>query len=265
MKLMNMRKLGLFLLSAAFTGTMISAQTEAEIDKLIDKFISSDWKTVRETKLMLENYEAKVIPKVIKLLDRNEIVKLINTGSLIYPGAEKFYGYGQIVDYDIDNISVRAGWLLEDLSFNNFGFSGYHLPKDDLMSFIKITFSDFYNNANNRKKLETSTEAQLRNTIYKLSVLKAKNWWQNNSSNWTRLEALVDALNSFDEKRQVKALFYMRNGNTKCTGLSKDYYIDNISKEIVRLSSSDTQRVSEHARLILFDTKFTWLDNKNTE
>ena len=93
--------------------------------------------------------------------------------------------------------------------------------------------------------------------------MKAKEWWKNSGNTWTRLEALVDALKSYDEKRQVKALFYMRNGDTKCTGLTKDYYIDNISKEIVRLSSSDTQRVSEHARLILFDTKFVWLENKN--
>ena len=55
----------------------------------------------------------------------------------------------------------------------------------------------------------------------------------------------------------------MRNGTTKCTGLTKDYYIDNISKDIVRLSSSDTKRISENAKLILFDTKFMWLDNKN--
>ena len=260
-----MRKLTIILLVAFLTGLSAFCRLQDDMDLLIDKFTSSDWVVVKEAKEDLENYEALAIPKIIKLLDRNEIVKLTNTGSLIYPGAEKVFGYGQIVPYDIDNISIRAGWLLEEISFQNFGFSGYHLPKEELLPFIRITFPDYYNNANNRKKLETSTEAELRDVIYKLSIANAKEWWMTYGSTWNRLDALVDALKSYDEKRQVKALFYMRNGDTKCTGLTKDYYIENLSKEIVRLSSSDTQRVSEHARLILYDNKFLWLENKNKE
>jgi hypothetical protein len=235
---------------------------QINVNQLIDEFVSSEWKTIKKAKENLENLEKAGIPEIIKLLDRDEIVKLTNAGSLIYPGAEKFYGHGQIVDYDIDNISIRAGWLLEDISFNNFGFSGYHLSDDELIGFIRITFPDYYNNSTNRKKLESSSFAQLRGIIHSLSIKNVKKWWETESTSWTRLEALVDALQSFDEKRQVKALFYLRNGTTSCKGLTKDYYIDNISKEIVRLGSSDTKRVSEHARLILFDTKFSWLENK---
>ncbi len=260
-----MRKIGFLFLLTAFTCSITFAKIQDDIGNLVKDFTSNDWTTVKEAGDKLENYEAQAIPMIIKLLDRNEVVKLTNTGSLIYPGAEKVFGYGQIVAYDIDNVSIRAGWLLEEISFNNFGFTGYHLPKDDLMSFIKITFPEYYNNANNRKMLEASAEAELRNTILKLSIMNAKEWWRTYGSSWTRLEALVEALKSFDEKRQVKALFYMRNGDTKCTGLTKEYYIEYISKEIVRLSTSDTQRVSEHARLILYDTKFIWLKNKNME
>lgn len=258
-----MRKAGFYLVCSLIMMLSASVKAQADIDLLLKDFTSTDWKLVKEAKAKLENLEAQAIPKLIPLLEKNEIVKLTNTGSLIYPGAEKFFGYGQIVDYDIDNIAIRTGWLLEDISFNNFGFSGCHLAPDDLLNFIKITFPEYYNNANNRKKLETLTEVELGNIIFKLSVKNAKEWWAKESNSWTRLQALVDALKSFDEKRQVKVLFYMRNGETRCPGLTKDYYIDYISKEIVRLSSSDTQRVSEHARLILFDTKFLWLDNKN--
>jgi hypothetical protein len=238
-------------------------RAQSDIDQLIKDFTSSDWKVVKQAKMKLENYEALVIPKVLPLLDRDDIVKLTNTGSLIYPGATKFYGYGQMIEYDIDKIAIRAGWLLEDLTFNNFGFSGCHLAPEDQMNFIKITFPAYYNNATNRKTLESSSETELGNIIFKMSVKNAKEWWANEGIHWTRLQALVDALKSFDEKRQVKALFYMRNGETKCSGLTKEYYIDNIAKEIVRLSGSDTQRVSEHASNILSDTKFQWLENKN--
>jgi hypothetical protein len=258
-----MRKTSLYFVLPFIMILSGNLKAQDEIDLLIKDFTSSDWKIVKEAKAKLENYEAQAIPRLIPLLERDEDVKLTNTGSLIYPGAEKFFGYGQIVDYDIDNIAIRAGWLLEDISFNNFGFSGCHLAPEDLLNFIKLTFPEYYNNANNRKKLETSTEVELDNIIFKLSVKNAKDWWGKESTSWTRLQALIDALKSFDEKRQVKALFYMRNGESRCPGLTKDYYIDNISKEIVRLSSSDTQRVSEHARLILFDTKFLWLENKN--
>ncbi len=260
-----MRKLKLLFVFLLGIGYLIPSFAQTEIDQLIDEFTSEDWSTVKQAKEALENIEGKAIPDLLPLLDGDDIVKLSNTGSLIYPGAEKFFGYGQIVDYDIDNISIRAGWLLEDLSFNNFGFSGYHVPDEELVTFIKITFSDYYNNSTNRKKIEGSSAAELRRIILKLSIKNVKDWWELDKGKWTRLQALVDALQSFDEKRQVKALFYIRNGSTKCTGLTKDYYIENISKEIVRMSSSDTKRISENARFILFDTKFEWLDNKNKE
>jgi hypothetical protein len=239
-----------------------SAYSQIDIDQIIKDFTGNDWNVVSTSKDKLENLEGKSIPQVLALLDNNTVNKLKNTGSLIYPGAEKFFGYGQIIDYDIDNISTRAGWLLEEVSFNNFGFTGIHLPDGDLIDFIKLTFPEYYNNSTNRKVLETSSIDDLRKIIHDLSVRNAKIWWQHDGSSWTRLNALATALKSFDEKCQVKALFYMRNGNTKCTGLTKDYYIDNISKEIVRLSTSDTKRISENAKLILFDTKFLWLDNK---
>jgi hypothetical protein len=69
-------------------------------------------------------------------------------------------------------------------------------------------------------------------------------------------------LKSTDEKRQVKALFYIRNGISKCSGLTKDVYYDQLSREIVRLSGSDVQRISENAKLILLDTRLEWLSIK---
>jgi hypothetical protein len=257
-----MRNLKFIFLVVLATVLSFNLWSQVEIDQLLTDFKSDDWLKVSEAKDKLENYEDKAIPKIIALLDIPDVVKLKNTGTLIYPGAEKVYGYGQMVDYDIDKIAVRAGWLLEEISFNNFGFTGIHQPDENLVGFIKLTFPDYYNNTTNRKNLESISSAEIRKVILQLSIKKAQTWWKEKASGWTRLAALVDALKSFDEKRQVKALFYIRNGDTKCTGLTKDYYIENISKEIVRLSGSDTQRISENAKLILFDTKFMWLESK---
>lgn len=223
---------------------------------------SNDWKVVKAAKLSIESMQGEAMPELIKLLDNTQNVKLENTGSLIYPGAEKFFGHGQILDYDIDFLAIRAGWLIEEISFNNFGFSIIHQPKEELITQLKITFPDYYNNSANRKKIDAASDSELRALAQKLAINAAKTWWKADGSKWTRLNSLVAALKSFDEKRQVKVLFYMRNGVTKCNGLTREYYYEEISKEIVRLSGSDVQRISEHAKLILLDSKLDWLTMK---
>jgi len=233
-----------------------------EIDNLVSDFQSNDWETVLQAKKSLENLEGKSIPELVRLLDNNSTVKLENTGALIYPGAEKFFGYGQIIDYGIDKISIRAGWLLEELAFQNFGFSGVHIQENKLIDYIKFTFPDYYNNSSNRKKLESFSVTEKRTIIMELGHKKVTNWWEKESDNWNRLDALLDALYSTDEKRQVKALFYIRNGKTKCSGLTKSIYESKIKGRISELSKVNLKRVSEHAKLILFDQNFEWLKMK---
>lgn len=70
----------------------------------------------------LVNYQLEAIPKIIEMLKDTSYIKLKNTADLIYPGAEKFYGHGGIVYYDIDWICVRAAWLLEEITFQDFGY-----------------------------------------------------------------------------------------------------------------------------------------------
>ncbi len=249
-----------FIFSVSIFVSGLSAQDKQQ---LIDDFISSDWEKIKIAKSNLENLQGEAIPDLIKLLDSKEFLKMQNTGSLIYPGAAKFFGHGQILDYDIDYLSIRAGWLIEELTFNNFGFSGIHLPEDMLISHIKMTFPKYYNNSTNRKNIEKASGEELRKIAQELSIKAVKEWREGEGSKFSRLNELVKALKSFDEKRQVKALFYMRNGETKCDGLTKDYYYEEIAKEIVRLSGSDVKRIAEHAKLILLDSKLDWLLMKN--
>jgi hypothetical protein len=235
---------------------------EMSIDALLKDFKSDDWPTVLNAKEKLENMEGKSIPYLIDMLGVKSYIKLVNTGDLIYPGAEKFYGRGQIIDYNIDDVIVRAGWLLEELTFQNFGFSGIHIQQDRLVNFIKVNYPDYYENNSNRKKIDKFSVAEKRKLIKDLSISEAREWWSRESTGWKRLDALVSALKSDDEKRQVKALFYMRNGKTRCTGLTKEYYENNIRSLVVELSKVQTKRVSEHAKLILLDTDYDWLKMK---
>ena len=104
-----MKKFYAALLSLFLPVMIVAVNAQDDIPALIKNFSSSDWNQVKDAKEKLENYEGKAIPQLIAMLDDNKIVKLQNTGSLIYPGAERFFGYGQMVDYDIDNLAIRAG------------------------------------------------------------------------------------------------------------------------------------------------------------
>ncbi len=228
-------------------------------DRLIADFKSTDWPTVIKAKENIENLEKDGIPQLIAMLNDFSIRKLKNTGDLIYPGATKFYGHGQIIEYNIDEISIRAGWLLEDITFQSFGFSGIHLPENELHDFIQATFPHYISNITNKQKLDKMTSAEKRKLIKSLSIQKAQEWWNAESATWSRLNALVSALKSTDERRQVKALFYIRNGKTKCTGLNKAFYETEMVEIIRELAKTELKRVSENAKLILMDIDYEWL------
>jgi len=230
-----------------------------ELKVLLDELQSFEWNQVMLAKEKLENMEAEAIPYIIPLLQDKSVRKLTNTGDLIYPGADKFFGHGQIIDYDIDKTDVRAGWLLEELAFQNFGFTGVHIQENDLSDYIRFHFPKFYNNSRNRKLIDTSSETEKREMIRDLSTREAEKWWEDQADTWNRFDALVEALGSDDEKRQAKALFYIRNGKTSCTGLNKESYKSKIKSIVLELSKSPLKRISEQSKLILLDTDFDWL------
>ena len=235
---------------------------DKDVTSLLKELQSVDWSVVSQAKEKLENMEGKSIPGIITMLQDRTVKKLINTKDLIYPGAEKFFGHGQIIDYNIDRIDIRAGWLLEELTFQNFGFMGAHIQSDKLIDYIKFNFPKYYNNSKNRQSIEKSTEMERRDMIRKLSAVEAEKWWEDQDGKWDRLTALIQALSSDDEKRQAKALFYIRNGKTMCTGLTKESYKSKIESIINELSKSPLKRISEQSKLILLDTDFDWLSLK---
>ncbi len=238
----------------------LSAQSVVhQLKSLEADFMSVNWPTVNKAKEGIENMGSAAITDLISMMNECQTIRLNNTGDLIYPGAERFFGHGQIIDYDIDNSCIRAGWLLEEITFMNFGFSGSHLPADELEGFIERNFKEYMAVAENQDRVGQLDETGKRSLICNLSIENARKWWQNSSKQWNRLNALEQALNSNDEKCQVKALFYLRNGVTSCKGLTQKYYKSKLSKVVEKLSKSPTGRVSENAKLILLDSDFTWL------
>jgi hypothetical protein len=248
----------------AVLGINLPAMAEGKIpENLWDQFKSTDWPIVLQAKESIENMEAAGIPQLMNMLNDFSVRKLKNTGDLIYPGTKKFYGHGQILDYNIDEICIRVGWLLEELAFQNFGFAGIYLPEQELTDFIKNNFKEFYAGLSNKQGIDNMSVSEKRKLIRSLSIKKAQEWWNRNSGNWNRLDALVESLQSADEKCQVKALFYIRNGKTMCTGLTQAFYQARLETIIRELAKNELKRISENAKLILMDVDFEWLELKS--
>src|SRR5262245_56333343 len=84
---------------------------------------SPQWSEVMRAKTLLVADRLSSLAPVVAMIDRDDVVPLVNTADLIYPGAKQFYGHGYVVPYDLDHLGDRAGWVLEELTFWDFGFS----------------------------------------------------------------------------------------------------------------------------------------------
>jgi hypothetical protein len=225
------------------------------IKKLIDDFTSRDWDKVRVAKDALESRQAEAIPALVALLDRDERVELRNTADLIYPGAKEFYGHGGIVYYDIDWISARAGWALEKLTFQEFGFREDAIKESDLFKAAvsgqeKVQLKDPAMTEAARKQLRAEAGA------------RAKAWWQKSRGSWNRFDAVLEALRSDDPVRQVWTFQWIRNGSTRCDGLNMESFKKHILPEVERLAKSTDTRVREEVRYLLEDEGGWWLRQK---
>jgi hypothetical protein len=200
--------------------------------------LSEQWSKVFLGWQMLERYEEKPIPMLIELLDRNERERLQDTGELIYPGAREFYGHGILVDYDIDHLAVRAGWVLEAITFQDFGFrvsEAFQVPVSDLAP----------------PKETPAPQIQE-------AVQRARDWWRTNGATWTRYQGLLDALRSGNVYRQLAALEYVRFGDYPCTGLDRETFARDVLPLVRSLAASDNPSVQDQAQLLLDDDEEWW-------
>lgn len=226
--------------SAAFAaGAAVPSAAQANtrqkptLESLSTQFTFSNWPTVYAAKDALVSLQARAIPVLIALLHRSKYVKLQNTVDLIYTGATEFWRHGGIVNY-VDWLSVRAGWALEDLTFQNFGFR----------------------------------EEGMKRGRRSRAVSAATAWWARSSGGWNRFTAVVDALKSGDPVRQIEALNWLRNGSTPCAGLSKETFTKSILPEVRRLTASKDSGVKLQADILFRDfqlKEWYWLSLKEPE
>ena len=111
-----------------------SGIAQTPVERMVLQLPKPDFGAVSQARDSLINYQKESIPSLVKLLKDTSFVRLQNTADLIYPGAKEFYGHGWIVNYDIDWISVRAAWVLEEITFQDFGYQDGAITEKELMA-----------------------------------------------------------------------------------------------------------------------------------
>lgn len=220
----------------------------APVAELIRDFTSESWlHKVAPAKEELESRQGTIIPDLIKLLDDGRKVKLRNTADLIYPGAETFYGHGWIVDYDVDVISVRAGWLLEELTFQDFGFREGAISEDNLLRAAISGKRDVSLSSVTGPEKELELRVKIRN----IAVERAKDWWSKTKGPWKRFAAILVGLRSTDTALQHRIFQWLRNGRTACEGLTVSSFERYILPEVKRLRKSTSKDIRNEAEMTL--------------
>jgi hypothetical protein len=207
-----------------FSQQVIKTQEDKRIDSLIKEFKSAYYDLphgVKYAKLELENYQKIIIPKLIAMLYNTTKTPIIaNEPGVFFANADVSYykGTGGTIPYNLDWLSIRAGWLLEELTFNDFGFSSNASNESKVPS---RTYA--YNSTIVWEKIATAASIKKER---KIMADKVAAWWQKNKTTWTRLGALKEALQSNNEERYTKAIFYMNTfyNRTSCDGLTDEVF-----------------------------------------
>jgi hypothetical protein len=222
-------------------GEGTSQRPKASVEELIQDLSSDYWPRVWTAELRLESRQAEAVPALIKLTTSKSYVHLRETWDLIYPGAKTFYGHGYIVDYDLDWLSARAGWALENLTFQNFGFSEGVIDHDAMLKATIAGKADKPLQDVVDLKNDPITQEKMRAAASE----RATNWWTQQGPNWSRRNAVVEALTSPDSARAQRAMNWVRNGTTRCAGFNSEFVKTKIITVKTESLAAETKEFSD--------------------
>ena len=220
--------------------TNFSFGQNIEIDSLFSNFKQkSFYGKINPAEIELEKYQKIIIPKLVEMLKDTSFVKLTDTADLIYPGSTKFYGHGHFVPYDMDWISVRSGWLLEELTFQDFGYKSSEVNDEILFKLAKENYREYLQNGEYELNWTNTTTKEKIKEYRKILSVKTENWWKKNKDNWSRFNAIKEALKSNDENRLSNVFQYLRYGKTICDNLNETSYKREIKPLILLLKETN--------------------------
>jgi len=236
--------------------------SQTYLDTLISALKQPDYQKMDDAKDEIVGYQKEAIPKLIELLKENTFQKIKgNTMDLIYPGADKFYGHGGIVYYDIDWICNRAAWVLEEITFQNFGYRDTSLTEDKLFALQIKNYAEYQKKGYYKVDFKSKLSKDELKQYYAMLADQVSKWWDSNKNTWTRFNALKEALASDDVVRQGIAIQYLRYGETSCDGLTIENYTTELKPSIEKIAKTKNKE-SDRAQLLLNDKENAWFKSK---
>jgi len=253
--------LNMFSISAFAQPSAYTTARDSELTKMISLLKQDDFNKIYPVKDKIVNYQKAAIPLLIEMLKDTSFVKLKNTADLIYPGATDFYGHGGILAYDIDWLPIRAAWLLENITFKNFGYLKLSHHPESLGELYKknhVVYIDHNLSALTPEDIEK--QKSLRLHMLKLADT-VERWWQQNKEGWTRFRALKEALVGNDLIEQENAIRYMLSDQTVCEGLTVSSYNEEI-KPLIKRFLHGNEYLFEYANRLYDSDPARWLSWK---
>lgn len=250
------------LLPALVLAFIACAFSESKIEKKIALLKNGNWATVSEAREDLIKLEDDAMNALVTLTADSSIVPLTGAEAIVYPGTTKYNGKGTAIDFDLDRVAVRAGWIIEEISFNDFGYRAGTVSDAILLDIRKQHPEEMRKFTAVDVSLAMKGTTQERTKKYTDIAAKVSQWWSQNKTGWSRYTALKDALKSDSPRRQLLALQYLRTGERKINGLSKDSWEKELKSLVLNVSKNGKPGPNEEAKLLLNDTDLYWLSGK---
>lgn len=227
-----------------------SGVAQTPVDRFVRQLVQADFKAVRQAKDSLLTYQRAAIPPLLTLLRDTSFVKLENTADLIYPGATTFYGHGGVVCYDIDWVCVRAAWVLEQLTFQDFGYQDRDITEQKLLALSQKEYQPAARKGFQPLDVAPKTPKG-RLTRYRAVLADSVvRWWQMQQPEWTKYQALKAALASSNEARQAAAIHYLRFEKNTCAGLTTAVYEVELKPLLLRIQQSASRAAKQASYLL---------------
>ena len=223
-----------------------------DVRSLLHDFQSSQWPTVHRAKILLEDMKSPTIleivfSRIINLGPENHVV-LCNTNGVIFPDSG-ISNAELVLDYEVNWLTFRYGWLLEDMTFEDFGFRSNIMPDELLWDSSAFGNTPLH-------LVKNGIEGVQREQRRKDAVQKMMAWWdrgkfdiswREDRRDWNWSTGLLEALKSEDRSRQLRAMVWLREHNFDAHCFGDDTTRTGVISEIRRLSEGETGIIKEAA------------------
>ena len=163
------------------------------------------------------------ISPLIRLLESHDVLPLAGLADTTFLGLDVDWGHGRRIEYDLSRLSMRAAWVLESLTFRDFGF-------------------------------RTLDEKEQR-----LAIGRARLWWQyNDPMGWSRLAELERAIQGSNPYEQLLSLEHLAFGSPRFSDrrlADGAYFVVFIRTRVLNIANGDgiNAKLAQHVLEVLKD------------